>query len=107
VFGLANRSKGFTKAKMKNRRRPDYQKEAKLNLRNLDSFRYYLKEILERSSMNDDFTNSFTANLITKGSRVSLSEAKDYVNSLAKEGVLEEETSDEICKLLDRYRKYR
>jgi hypothetical protein len=107
VFGLAQRRTGFTKARMKNKRRPDYQKEAKLNIRNLDSFRYYLKEILERSSMNEDFTNSFTANLITKGSRVSLSEAKEYVRSLAKDGVLDEQTSEEICRLLDKYRKYR
>lgn len=104
---MAQRRTGFTKARMKNKRRPDYQKEAKLNLRGLDSFRYYLKQILERSSMNEDFTSSFTANLITKGSRVSLSEAKDYVKALAKEGVLEEETSNEICRLLDKYRKYR
>ena len=104
---MAQRRTGLTKARMKNRRRPDYQKEAKLNLRNLDSFRYYLKPILERSSMNEDFTNSFTANLITKGSRVSLIEAKDYVKSLAKEGVLVEKTAEEICRLLDIYRKYR
>ncbi|UCE75175.1 MAG: hypothetical protein JSV56_05590 [Methanomassiliicoccales archaeon] len=104
---MANRRTRFTKARNKNRNRPVYEKEAKLNLRNLYSFEYLLREILADSSMNEDFTNAFIANVITKGSRASLKEAKDYVRSLAKEGVLENETSDEIIQLLDRNRKYR
>ncbi len=104
---MVNRRGGFTKAKMKNKRRPDYQKEAMLNLRSLDSFKYYLMQILETSSINEDFTNAFVANLITKGSRVSLIEAKEYTKSLAKDGVFTQKTSDEICRLLDQYRKYR
>lgn len=104
---MADRRTGLTKAKIKNRNRPDYEKEPMLNLRHLDSFKYYLRQIMEESSMNDDFTNAFIANLITKGSRESLKAAKDYVRSLAKKGVFMEKTSEEICLLLDRNRKYR
>ena len=107
VLNLANRRTGLSKARMKNRGRPDYEKEAMLNLRHLDSFKYHLRRILEESSMNEGFTNSFIANLITKGSRDSLKGAKDYVRSLAKQGVFKEDTSEEICQLLDRNRKFR
>ena len=92
---------------MRNKRRQNYEKEAMLNLRNIISFKFLLREILAQSSMDEDFTNAFVANLVTKGSRGSLSDAKDYVTTLAKEGVFTQKTSDEICKLLDRYRKYR
>lgn len=57
--------------------------------------------------MNEDFTNAFVANLITKGSRGSLAEAKDYVRSLVDQGVMEERTSEDILRLLDKNRKYR
>jgi hypothetical protein len=92
---------------MKNKRRPRYEKEAMLNLRSLDVFRNILREILADSEMNEDFRNALIANIITKGSRTSLKEAKDYVRSLAKQGTLTDKTSDEICKLLDRNKKYR
>ena len=104
---MANRRTGPTKAQIKNKQRPDYQKEAMLNLRYIISFKYHLKQILEDSKIDEDFSNAFIANLITKGSRVSLMEAKDYVRSCVKEGVLGEETSKEILQLLDRNRKYR
>jgi hypothetical protein len=107
VFDLANRRSGFTKARMKNKRRPAYEKEAMLNLRYIINFKFLLREILAKSSMDEDFANAFMANLITKGSRVSLKEAKDYVRSLTKEGVLEKQTSEDILQLLDRNRKYR
>jgi hypothetical protein len=78
-----------------------------LNLRYLSVFKNRLRRILDESSMNEDFTNAFIANLITKGSRGSLREAKDYVRSLVDQGIFKEETSEEICNLLDRNRKYR
>lgn len=104
---MADNRRGPTRAQMRNKRRQNYEKEAMLNLRNIISFKFLLREILEGSSMNEDFTNAFVANVITKGSRVSLKEAKDYVKTLTKEGILEEQTSDEILQLLDRNRKYR
>lgn len=104
---MAVNRRGTTRAQMRNRRRPKYEKEAMLNLRNILSFKFLLREILADSSMNEDFTNAFIANVITKGSRVSLKEAKDYVKSLTAEGVMEKQTSDEVLHLLDRNRKYR
>jgi hypothetical protein len=92
---------------MKNKYRPKYEKEAMLNLRYIINFKYLLRQILAESSMDEDFKNAFLANLITKGSRVSLKEAKDYVKSLNSEGVIKDDTAGEILQLLDRNRKYR
>lgn len=96
-----------SKARIRNKHRIEHQKEAMLNLRAIHSFKYYLEPILEESSMNEGFTNAFTANLITKASRVSLREAKEYVRSIADQGIFDEKTSREICDLLDRHRKFR
>lgn len=104
---MANKRYGPSKARMKNKYRPNHQKEAMLNLRYLSRFKFQLRLIMEESSMNEDFKNSFIANLITKGSRGSLNEAKDYVRSLADQGIFKDETSNEILLLLDRNRKYR
>lgn len=107
MYDLANRRRGPSGAGMRNKRRQNYEKEAMLNLRNILSFKYLLREILQESSMDEDFTNAFIANIITKGSRVSLKEAMDYVVSMAKDGVLEESTSEDILRLLERNRKFR
>lgn len=107
MFDLANKRTGPSKARIKNKRRPDYEKVAMLNLSSLSRFKYHLRRILEDSSMNEDFTNAFIANLITKGSRGSLKEAKDYVRSLSDQGIFKDKTSEEICTLLDRNRKFR
>ncbi|UCE37571.1 MAG: hypothetical protein JSW00_19310 [Thermoplasmata archaeon] len=104
---MANRRSGPSKAQRRNKYRQNHEKEAMLNLRSRISFEYLLRQILEESSMNEDFTNAFVANLITKGSRGSLAEAKDYVRSLVDQGVMEERTSEDILRLLDKNRKYR
>jgi hypothetical protein len=104
---VAKQRYGPSKARIKNKYRAQHQKEPMLNLRAVMSFKYYLEPILEESTMKEDFVNAFTANLITKASRVSLREAKDYVRSIAEQGIFEERTCREICDLLDRHRKYR
>ena len=104
---MVRRRGQMSKASYKNKMRSDYQREAMLDLRSLTSFKYHLKHILEESSMNEDFQGSFSANLITKASRGSLKEAKDYARSIAGQGMFKEETSEAICDLLERYRRYR
>jgi hypothetical protein len=78
-----------------------------LQMRDHDSFEYDIRHILEDASMGEDETNAFIANLITKGSRRSIAEAKEYVIELSKKGVFPNSVSDKICTLLDRNRKYR
>ena len=104
---MAYRRRTQSNARFRNRRNSDYQKVAMLNLRSITTFKYYLRQILDDSSLDEDFINAFIANLITKGSRVSLSGAKDYVRDLEKQGVFTNTTSNDICSLLDRHRKYK
>ncbi len=104
---MAYRKRTFSNSRFRNKKRSDYQKVAMLNLRAVTPFKYYLREILSDSQLDDDFINAFIANLITKGSRGSLSDAKDYVRDLEKQGVFTDAISNEICTLLERHRKYR
>jgi len=91
----------------KNKKRFASEKVAMLRMRDLFSFKYDIRQILEDTSMNEDAANAFIANLITKGSRGSIVEAKEYVKELAEKGVFVDNISDRICTVLDRNRKYR
>ena len=102
---MAYRKRTYTNSRFK--KKNDYQKVAMLNLRSVTPFKYHLREILDGSKLDEDFINAFIANLITKGSRGSLSDAKDYVRDLEKQGIFTDSTSNDICSLLDRHRKYR
>ena len=83
------------------------RKERMLNMNSLPYFKYDLKNLLKRSKMEDNIKNSFTATLISKASRMSISDAKDYVRDKCEDGTLEEEFLKEILALLDRNSKYR
>lgn len=91
----------------KRRKEPDYKKVPMLNLRSVISFKYYLREILEDSDMKEEYKNAFVANLVTRASRGSLREAKDYIGELVEKGAIDDDYGLKICDLLDRFRKYR
>jgi hypothetical protein len=78
-----------------------------LHVRHLTVLEYDIRQILDDLELDEKTTNAFMANLITKGSRGSLLEAKEYVKDLTDEGVLSKDVSDKILALLDRNRKYR
>jgi hypothetical protein len=107
VVNLVHRGRRSGEGVNRNKKRFEYQRVAMLQMRDLATFKYFIREILEDSSMDQEAVNAFIANLITKGSRNSLMEAKEYVKELAEKGVFADETSDKICTLLDRNRKYR
>lgn len=93
----------YTKPKKK----PDYHKVAKLNMRATTSFRYELREIMKRSDLDEAHRNTLIASIIAKGQRTSLVEAETYVRKVVSEESLENEVAEAICRLLDRYKKYR
>jgi len=98
-----------------NRRRQDKKpvqkrrnpRTAMLNLQKLGDFKYYARNILSKSDMDETETPTFMANIIAKASRVSIKEAKDYVREVEKRGICSKEVSEEVCDLLDRFTKYR
>lgn len=91
----------------RNRKRVNSEKVAMLRMRDLIVFKHNIRQILDDSSMNEEVVNAFIANLIAKGSRGSIAEAKEYVKEVTEQGVLADTTSEKICTLLDRNRKYR
>ena len=62
-------------------------------------FKYDLKEILQESDMDEAHITQFMASIITKASRVSLDDAKEYIHQVATDGKITEETAEKICKL--------
>lgn len=91
----------------RNKKRINYEKVAMLRMRDLIIFKHHIRQILDESSMNEEVVNAFIANLIAKGSRGSIAEAKEYVKEVTEQGVFTDVISDKICTLLDRNRKYR
>lgn len=78
-----------------------------LNLHRLGSFKYDLREILNASPMDKTTIPTVVANIIAKASRVSISETKDYIREIEKEGVIDKIAADDSISLLDRYSKWR
>jgi hypothetical protein len=66
-----------------------------------------MNEILSQSAMDPGMASSFLASIIAKASRISTKDAKDYAKTFVDDGYLGKEEYDKICKLMDRYSKYR
>ncbi len=94
----------FGAAKTKNR---DSKRQSMLSTRRIGPFRYDLREILEKSTLDPSVQSSFLASLIAKASRTSIKDAKIYAKDFVSEEGLTEEEYSRISRLLDRYSKYR
>ena len=90
-----------------NKPRTQTPRTAMLNLHRLGSFKYDLREILNASPMDKTTIPTVVANIIAKASRVSISETKDYIRDIEKEGVIDKIAADDSISLLDRYSKWR
>lgn len=78
-----------------------------LNRHRISSFKYGIKEIMSNYRVDEAVASTLIANVITKGSRISIDSAKSFVRDQEKIGVCSKEVSDEVCNLLERYSKYR
>ncbi len=83
------------------------KRQAMLNTHRINPFKYDMNEILEASSMDPSKASSFLASVIAKASRVSTKDAKEFVKTFLEAGDITKEEHDKICKLLDRYSKFR
>ena len=83
------------------------KRQAMLNTHRINPFKYDMNEILEASSMDPSKASSFLASVIAKASRVSTKDAKEFVKTFLEAGDLTKEEHDKICKLLDRYSRWR
>jgi len=87
--------------------RPKSKKQPMLNLRKELEFKYDLRKTLEAGKVDPKAVPSFIATLFSKGSRINLFEAKDYVNDKFEEDLFSEITRDLILNLLRRYQRWR
>ena len=88
--------KGAKKNKQQ-RTKESTKRQAMLNTHRINPFKYDMNEIL----------SSFLASVIAKASRVSTKDAKDFVKTFLDSGDLTKDEFDRICKLLDRYSRWR
>jgi len=91
----------------KTRTKESTKRQSMLNTHKLAPFKYDMNEILSASAMDPSKASSFLATIIAKASRLSTREAKDFVKTFLEEGDLTKEEHDRICRLMDKYSKYR
>ncbi|MGD1061184.1 MAG: hypothetical protein ABR879_06980 [Methanomassiliicoccales archaeon] len=78
-----------------------------LNLRRMEVFRYDVRALLADFKVDEALASTVIANVIAKASRVSVSDAKEYVKEIETRGGYGKEVSQELCQLLDKYTLYR
>jgi hypothetical protein len=81
--------------------------EQRLDMRRLTYFRYDMKEIFNSTDMDPKVWNPVLASTVTKASRLGIKGAKEYIESLVIEDVLDEKIAKELIRILDRYKKWR
>ena len=87
--------------------RPKSKKQPMLNVRREEEFKYDLKRVLQNGGMDEKVIPSFIATLFSKGSRINLYEAQDYVKEKFDEGLFDDVVLDKIQYLLNRYKRWR
>lgn len=93
---------------MGRRRKPHHRQGRQPNRKMLDMgqtdrFKHYVKKALERSDIEEDYINSFYTTLFSKGSRQGIGDAKKFVDAKHEEELIDEDTRDELHRLLDRF----
>jgi len=80
---------------------------AMLNLGRITTFRYGMREIMSHYEIDEATSSSLIASVIAKGSRMSISSARDFVRDQEKTGMYPKAVTDEICDLLEKFARYR
>jgi len=78
-----------------------------LDVRREQHFRFDMRQALDEGKVPEEQRNAIYATVFSKGSRISLDEAKDFVQQKAQEGVLPPQVRDRILTLVDRYSTWR
>ncbi len=105
-----NSNPGDRPAQKKNRpvkTKESTKKQSMLNTHKLSPFKYDMNEVLSASRMDPAKASSFLATVIAKASRISTKAAKEFIKTFLDAGDLTKDEYDKICKLLDRYSKFR
>lgn len=96
-----------SKQKPKVKTKESVKRQSMLNTHKINPFKYDMNELLSATSMDDAKASAFLASVIAKASRVSTKDAKDFIRGYIDSGDISKEESDKMCRLLDKYSKYR
>ncbi|HEV8360540.1 MAG TPA: hypothetical protein VGR28_08815 [Candidatus Thermoplasmatota archaeon] len=78
-----------------------------LDVRREQHFRYDMRQALDEANVPEEQRNAIYATVFSKGSRISLDEAKDFVQQKTQEGVITPQLRDRLMVLVDRYATWR
>lgn len=72
-------------------------------------FEYDARQVLKDAPIDEQHYKAFLQQVMTRGSRQGIDAAKSFVREKVdpKEGLLDEDSADQLENLLDRYSKYR
>ncbi len=71
-------------------------------------FEYDARKVLREAPLDEDHYKAFLQQIMTRGSRQGIDEAKAFVREKAEEeGMLTDDAAEDLQDLLDRYSKYR
>lgn len=105
LAGPSNNRRGGPRKRFDKKTKESVKKQSMLNSGRITPFKYDMNAILESTSMDESAASSFLATVIAKGTRCSTKEAKEFVREHRE--VLAKEEIDRICRLIDKYSKYR
>ncbi len=77
-----------------------------LNMARLDSFEWNLKKVLE-GLPNPENKGAIFGSIRNKSINIGIEEAREYILSKQEEEAIDEDTSNELLALLDRFSKRR
>lgn len=71
-------------------------------------FEYDARQVLKDAPIDEDHYKAFLQQVMTRGSRQGIDDAKAFVREKVDEdGMLDEEAASKLASLLDKYSKYR
>ena len=68
---------------------------------------YFLKEVVSEAGVSDKLAEPFMASLAAKGSRESVDNAVEFLDSKIEEEFISQDARDPIKKIMKRFTKYR
>jgi len=101
---MANRRRNF-------QRRPNpgntSNRVRMLDMGRMNSFMFAAEDILAPHGGKEGIYNSILASVAAKASRIGIDDAQEYIAEKIKEGRLPAEAQEPLCRLLDRYSRWR
>jgi len=93
--------RGGYKGKKRKKPQPPSKRVKKLHRGKYMEFKYDVRKILEKEDVAEEFRSNVLGQTWAKGERQGVSEAKAFLDEKVAEGIISEECSSKIIKLID------